>query len=202
MARYNEILVGRYNRFLTKLLSMKGAAPAPQLSGDIQVALNLFAGIENRFLESWERFGVGFAVVATAGQTDAVRFRNPSTSNMIAVFESLEVECSTNQELDISQGAAAADLPTASVGLAMDSRQRLQASIVPSTSVASPIALVNLFKRTVVAATVSRELINYENQELTILPGQALQVQETLVNAVLTVSAIWRERFLEESERT
>ena len=35
MSLFNEILAGRYNLTLRKLLNMKGEAPAPQISGDI-----------------------------------------------------------------------------------------------------------------------------------------------------------------------
>src|SRR6266851_4747570 len=57
MARFNEILVGRYNRSLQKLLSMKGQAVMPQLASELQPTFSFFSGAENRYLESWERFG-------------------------------------------------------------------------------------------------------------------------------------------------
>jgi hypothetical protein len=54
MAKYNEILTGRYNRFIQKLFSMKGPAPAPQLSSDIAMQMSFFNGVENRYLEGWD----------------------------------------------------------------------------------------------------------------------------------------------------
>src|SRR5882762_4396490 len=41
MARFNEILTGRYNRFLQKLLQMKGGPPSAQLASEIQPGFNV-----------------------------------------------------------------------------------------------------------------------------------------------------------------
>ncbi len=41
MAQYNEVLSGRFNQLLTKLFSMKGGAPAPQLSPEIQPVISI-----------------------------------------------------------------------------------------------------------------------------------------------------------------
>src|SRR2546427_12501654 len=89
MARFNEINVGRYNRFLTRLFQMKGASAAPQLASEIQPSFQLFAGIENRVLENWDRFSNAFNQAATPAVFSTLRFRNPAGSNAIAVFEKL-----------------------------------------------------------------------------------------------------------------
>ncbi len=80
MARYNEILVGRYNRRLQKLFSMKGEPPAPQLSTEIGTTLNLFSGIEERYLEGWAVFSLHVNNTVGAGVNAGVRFRNPVAS--------------------------------------------------------------------------------------------------------------------------
>jgi len=46
------------------------------------------------------------------------------------------------------------------------------------------------------------DFIGTDIQEITLLPGDALQVEDTVVNQQVVVSFIWRERLLEESERT
>src|SRR5438034_3476406 len=87
MARFNEILVGRYNRFVQKLLSMKGDAPVPQLASEFQPIIPTFSGVENRYLEGWDRFSITLSQTAVAAQTNGLQFRNPAGSNVIAVFE-------------------------------------------------------------------------------------------------------------------
>src|SRR5262249_53189622 len=51
------------------------------------------------------------------------------------------------------------------------------------------------------AANVAQEWISDTQHELVLLPGDAYYVQDQTVNEQLIVSAIWRERYLEEGER-
>jgi len=46
MAKFNEILAGRYNRFLQKLFQMKGGPPSAQLSSEITT--NISTAIEQQ----------------------------------------------------------------------------------------------------------------------------------------------------------
>src|SRR5260370_34607702 len=91
MALHNEILVGRFNRFLQKHLGMKGHPPAPQLASDIGVSLNLHSDAENLYLEGWEAFGVNVLQPASAGNVNELRLRNPTGSNVIAVVYTILV---------------------------------------------------------------------------------------------------------------
>src|SRR5260370_33791823 len=93
MAKFNESLVGRFNRFLQRFLSMKGGPPSAQLSTEIasQIELDNAGWLENRFPMGWRSYG-GFAIGAAAvGQTSAVFLRNPTTSGIIAVIEKLTI---------------------------------------------------------------------------------------------------------------
>lgn len=202
MARYNEILVGRYNKFLTKLLGMKGPAPAPQLAGDITASLPLFSGVEHRWLESWELFGTAVATVATAVQTNAVLFRNPVNSNVVAVFEKLVITSGVAQEIDMSIGAAIADLTTGFSSFPRDSRNRPNPTVSASFSVASPAALAGIIGRFNVVVSTPFEVLFTDLHELPVLPGRGVQFNNTVANQTLIVTAWWRERFLEDSERT
>src|SRR5258707_6598107 len=92
MARFNEILVGRYNGFLQKLLSMKGGPPAAQLATEIGVNIGLFHGVENRYLEGWLRFGLNSSVTGGVAQFAAIRWRNPATSNIVAEFAKRSIQ--------------------------------------------------------------------------------------------------------------
>src|SRR5260370_38399849 len=100
MARYNEILVGRYNRMLQKLFGMKGGVVAPQLASEISAAFPLFSGVENRYLESWNRFTSVVNQVALAGTPAQCQLRN-TTSNVIAVIDKLPTPSGTAQHLPV-----------------------------------------------------------------------------------------------------
>src|SRR6516165_1379087 len=113
MSLYNEILTGRFNRALQKFFGIKGGPPAPQLTSEISVAVNLFWGAECRYLESWNRFGAGFDVAAVAANSGAVRMRNPAASAVVAVFEKISIACVTAAGLfDMQNGPSTTDLAT------------------------------------------------------------------------------------------
>src|SRR5215472_3369261 len=83
MARYNEILVGRFNRGVQKLFSMKGEAPAPQLSSDIQVVHSLYTASDRLYLEGWNSFAAESPQAAVAAQFGFIQLRNPAKSGII-----------------------------------------------------------------------------------------------------------------------
>lgn len=203
MAVYNEILIGRWNRFLQKLTGMKGGPPARQLSSEISVSQPIFHGPENRYLEGWERFGFVITQNLLAAQTSDIRFRNPVGSNVIAVAESINITATAAQTGFIEIGAVTTDLATLvplTVG-ALDSRSRPQPTLIGSKT--NNGAFFGAAVKTWGIGTTSQaiELILTENQEFTILPGMGLQIDSQTVNVTLQASMIWRERFLEDSER-
>src|SRR5258708_33716745 len=103
MAIFNEILVGRYNRALQKLLGIKGSPPVRQVGGEIMPILGMFYGVDNRFLETWYRYAFNFDQPAIAGLTTAVRFRNPAGSGVIAVLESVKIWSAGAQNIQMRQ---------------------------------------------------------------------------------------------------
>src|SRR5260370_3026691 len=107
MARYNEILTGRYNRLLQKLLQMKGGPPAPQLASEISPQLSIpDLGVESRFHLGWNRFGFAINTAAGVGTASAAQFRNPPNSKVIRVIHKILVETSVTKEVDIATLAA------------------------------------------------------------------------------------------------
>lgn len=208
MARYNEILVGRYNRLIQKVLGMKGEASLFQFSTEMMAVLPMFMGVENRYLESWDRFGASFSQPGVAAVTSGIRLRNPIGSNVIAVAEKIFVHnaaAAVDQPL-LQVGPAAADLNTVTTmpGARMDSRGRPNPSLINSRSaaVSATNLAANLLQYALNANTQNFDLITFEEQEIPMLPGDALQVISNTVNTQMSVSFFWRERFLEESERT
>src|SRR5215813_11736817 len=87
MAKFNEILVGRFNRALQKFTGIKGLVPAPTLASEIMPVFPLPFGVENRYLESWSRFTAIASTGGAVGVQPIVKFRLPANSNIVAVLE-------------------------------------------------------------------------------------------------------------------
>jgi hypothetical protein len=208
MARFNEILVGRYNRYLQKLLSMKGGPPSAQLSTEITANLQLFHGIETRYLEGWNRFGQEQAVLAGgAGNVGQVRIRNPGTSNVIGVIEKIiiaNINAGTEQPT-VFQGVQPADLTTivTLTNARFDPRGNPTPTLIMSSKSNSVLTTYGS-NRAVYGMTTNTnvDVIVFEDHEITLLPGDALDVANGVANQALGVTFWWRERFLEDSERT
>jgi hypothetical protein len=204
MARFNEILVGRYNRLIQKLLGMKGDASLFQFSTEMMAVLPMYSGAENRYLEQWDRFGMSQSPGAGgAGNRTGIRIRNPGSSNVIAVIEKLFVSGLVADNPVINVGPQPADFGTIAVNTSsrFDARGRQQPTLIVSNSGnvgATPaVNLAQVF----FTASVQVELIFQENQELPILPGDALTIFATALNQGVSATFWWRERLLEESER-
>lgn len=201
MAVFNEIQVGRYNRLLQKLLSMKGGPPAPSLAGEIIAEIPLFHGVENRYLEGWERFGFFGSIAAAVGVNSFGRLRNPPGSNVIAVLESLTGRNVTTQGLTFGAGPTTTVIAGEASAGSIEGRGRTSSAMLASIST-NLVALPIRTFRVQPAAAVSIEFILTENQEFVLVPGTALEVATFNPNEGLTFGCTWRERFLEDSERT
>src|SRR5260370_39141970 len=89
MAIFNEILEGRFNRGLQKLFAIKGGPPVRQLGGEIMPVHPLRSGVENLWLEGWNRFVAFTDLTSCVGQIVGVRMRNPIGSHVCAVLVGL-----------------------------------------------------------------------------------------------------------------
>src|SRR5258708_15624953 len=119
-AVYNEIGIGRWNRFIQKITDIKGSPPARQLASEIVFKHPIFSGQENRYLESWDLFGVGITVGAIAGQSSGLRLRNPSASNVIAVLTKAVVAPQAIAVYNLEYGTPGASLSNAVVSIPME----------------------------------------------------------------------------------
>jgi hypothetical protein len=208
MARFNEILVGRYNRFLQKLLSMKGGPVAAQLASELQPVFPFFNGVENRFLETWARYTAAAPVSAIALQNGAAQLRNPATSNVIAVVERLGF---LEGLVDTSGVQINQDTGTAAFGAAVGQRCLDNRFVRGSTQTQGPSCQVSVGNNVPVTggrlaiipveANEETSFILTQDQEITVLPGDSLIVFSGIVNVGMVVNFMWRERLLEESER-
>ncbi len=202
MARFNEVLIGRWNRFFQKLTSIKGGPPSPQLASEITPVFEVEAiSVEDRFLLGWNRYGFGATQIGGAANIAAFRFRNPANSNVIGVLESIEIVCNLADFINVTYGKIATDLVNAITPGAIDGRSGQGSSSIVFSD--APLAAASLLPRIAFlrrADSFSEQWIYNPNQEIPIAPGFALQVENVTVNLNLTVSAVWRERILEEGE--
>jgi hypothetical protein len=201
MAIYNEILVPRIARGIQKLFGMKGEVPAKQLAGEIMPVHLIPTGAETRFLDGWNRWGVGIVSAANVANTNGVQLRNPPGSNMIGVIERAIVFSSAGQELDygIISGATSVDLATVHGSVSLDQRvvgPPASATLIESDSNVSPLS-GNVFFRTF----ANFEFIPTTGCEMAVAPGSLIRVVSTLANTQILVNFVWRERLLEEAER-
>lgn len=206
MAVYNELQVGRYVRLFQKLFSIKGRQPAPlQFSGEVSAFLSLFHGVENRYLESWNRFLTVQSIAAGgAGFNSTFRLRNPAGSNVIASIEKLAFSNNVAFQPRIEVRSVNTDLTTLSGGsnARLDSRSNPQSSLIFSNQNNAAFALtVNMWLAIISAATGGYvDAITFEEQEYTLLPGDSLTMTENGANLSLNAVIGWRERTMEESE--
>ena len=209
MARFNEILSGRFNRALQKFLSMKGGPPSAQLASEVtpNIQFNQM-GVDFRFLENWNRFGVGVNVPAIAAQNNSVVFRNPPLSNVMAVIERLSVAQGIADTLVLSLITGALAQANAVGQRNMDNRTTSGTGptlgAVCQTTFGNNVAVAGgvIGRITIPGGGTDYSIITHEDQQLTIAPNDSLQVTGVAVNTVLVVNIWWRERFLEDSERT
>ncbi len=206
MARYNEILTGRFNRLLQKLLQMKGGPPAPQLASEISPQLSIpDLGVESRFHLGWNSWGFAINTGGAVGTASAAQLRNPANSKVIGVIHKITIESSVAQEVDLAvlQGAASLDLASVAGTTSMD--QRLVGPPAGSMIVGSSTTGAtggNIFERVQLQAGVPYQVIVYENHEIPLPPGSLVRVTGSLFNQGLMVTFQWRERVLEDSELT
>lgn len=206
MAVYNEILAGRFNRALQKLTSIKGSPPVRTLGSEILPVFPMFWGVENRYLESWDRFGAYVNQPAVAANFSQVRMRNPAGSNIVAVFEKITwFDANLSPEIDILAMQVGPDLGQLATGVALtanrfDNRGRPQPTLLMSRTAAAQPSAIQLAV-TVAGPAGVYDIIVYENQEIPLLPGDCLTIGNSGTNTSLNVNFWWRERFLEDSER-
>src|SRR5882762_127110 len=200
MGIFNEILVGRFNRSLQKAFGIKGSPPVRQLGGEITPAVQIASGIENRYLEAWNRWLMGSGIGPVAAINSTLRLRNPLGSNIIAVIEKATFSESVNDLLRIGFVVTNADLGVFAVNAAnrVDPRQQ---SVGPNLIISTTAALQgSLISSYIVALTanVAYELIQDSDHQIPLLPGSAIDFWANTVNTQLNASVLWRERYLEE----
>ncbi len=202
---YNEVQVGRFLRAFQKFFSMKGTEPHEiTLAPEVMPSVSLRWGADVDLFQGWQRFGFSVASIAgVAAQNSVFRLRNPVGSNVIGVIESLHWSNTTGVDTAILSlgGGITVDLATTGTGIRLDARQGVSGSVlVPSWG--NNIAITNSIDRATLLGNTPWQFIQFEDQEIPVLPGDTFQVLTTVLNQTVIPGIRWRERFLEESERT
>ena len=206
MARFNEILTGRHNRLFQKLFSMKGGPPAPQLSTEVQPNFDIEdTPIELRFLKGEYIYGVSVAAAVVAAQFSFFQLRNPPTSGVIAIVESIYMfNISGPQQYVIQFGQPGANDASVSLTRSRDGRQLAKSSTIASvgnTTVGTQIG-TSIAQLGVNGANVTERFPNFKEGSLVLTPGDEVRVITLIAATQDFYSFLWRERLLEDSEKS
>lgn len=217
MARFNEILVGNYNRFLQKHLGMKGPPVAPQLAAELQPTINFPWGNENAWLFGWNQFSFFNLLGAQGAHRGVFRLRNPAGSGVVALvtrvlfydITNLAVEQFRISYAHVDGAADNVDLTVYAGAANWDTRgqARSSASIVSTgfsdTVGVAPVVSVWLGGGGAAGTGPAVEALRpHEADFLPLPPGDALSFFNQTANNNFSCCFFWKERLLEESERS
>lgn len=208
MALFNEIQVGRLNRFVQKLLAIKGQPPMPTVSSDLQFVHEIKSGNENRYLEGWNLFGFSGAVTANAGSFSLMELFNPAGSNAVAVVTRASWSSGTAEAPKL-QVVLKATGQQANVRVAgnFDSRSNTGSVVKVTDNNAAATVAVNgsgVGQAVIVNLPLNTpySFIQRPEDEVLLLPGDALYITATITQAIAAgFNFMWRERYLEDAER-
>lgn len=205
--KFNENQSARFNRFVQKLLGIKGGAPMPTVASDLQFIHAVNSGQETRYLESWDLFGLYKTITAAAANNQFFELRNPVGSNVIGVL----VRATFTNQTAADQPAltfvrnATADQSVIDTPASFDHRGRLSGSLILSdNNGAASIAIggtQSFIDAPALGANVRTEFIPSKDFEVPILPGDAVYMTNAVNATACRMSIWWRERFLEPDER-
>jgi hypothetical protein len=209
MALFNEIQVGRFNRYLQKLLAIKGGPPVPTLSSDLQASYNIDPGAEDRYLLGWDLFGIKQTQPATAAQANILELRNPAGSNVCAVVTAAGDSAALANSIIlglIPKPTTPIDQANLRSTVAWDARGRTASSCILSDASGGAPNLA--FGGTALGLAQVDQGVNYyvnlipTGEEVPLMPGSIMYVLSVTVNQANRPFFHWRERFLEDSERS
>jgi hypothetical protein len=205
VALFNEILVGRYNSLLTKLLSIKGPAPSPVVAPEIMPVLTLESDRPEWLFLGGQRLLWGLALQNSAVALRALSaLENPAGSGVLVVLERLSFIAVTGaMPFHIRPISGASGLPASGGAVARDTRLNPAGTAVSSAAImnsgqagAPPINGSDAY-HSVAPVNVVQEI----PIQLMLTPGFGVVVYgEAAVGQDYRLTWWWRERALEEAE--
>ena len=198
------LIAGRFNRFVEKLFNTKeGGSSLNSISPEIVINYTILSGVEDRYLQGWQRFSLDIQVAAVAAQFGVFQVRNQVGSGIVLVIESVMARTGAAA---ITEGilvkTTSTDFTVFSSQGRMDARSSPAPSAVTSngTTATSPATNQLANAQASVPANATWQFITSPGQEWTVLPGDAFLTWNTTANSALAASIGWRERVLESSE--
>ncbi len=209
MSGYNEILEGRFNRSLQRLFNMKGPASMNELGSIMQPQLQVHTDADQRFNESWDSFGFFAPTLGAAAGGSSLRFRNPPSSNVLAVFTRINLASGGGAAADsivLEIGATTVDSAGGSaIGRSLDTRTIRNSAIITSINPAggavalgSAIAQFSYIAAVTISETQREFLDGF--QRIVLTPGFALQLRNSANNQNFNANVLWEERPLGDAE--
>lgn len=202
MARYNEILVGRHNRGIQKVLSMKGGPPAPQLSTEIQPQFDIHKLRRDHIFTFGERLWAMTALQAAPGaNVNAWRVRNPANSGVLGTIEKILLNAAGLSTPLVNMGGTVADLATIFSSKPLDFRQGISGGSTIVASFGQPATTTgnSIISYSSLPASTIADVIIDENQQIVLAPGDQLTLYNATSNS-FSAAIWWRERPIEEGE--
>lgn len=195
--------VARISQWIEKRFNAKGGNVIVEIDPSARTTLLFPSGVEDRYLQGWNRFTFSATLLANAANSGAVRFRNPAASGAICVIEGLFYgnNVATYSQFSVQQGAASTDLSTSGSGFRQDPRGNPLSTAIVSVQNVTPGNLSNTIGNSFVNEVASSFIVTTD-QELVVLPGDAVQLVDLTVNELFFARWVWRERALEQSELT
>jgi hypothetical protein len=201
-----KIELGKFSSLIRRYLGMTGTSDVlDELAYEISPVLVLEAeSIDWEFLKGARVLASAQKVGAVAGQNSAARWRNPATSNTVAIFTSLNVGVGPNP-------APAASIVNVTHNVAEANNQTtVHGYTVRDSRAAPPFGGAVVFSSGIVAAggtlidmcacpAVSSFPI-WRGKTFVLMPGAALNVSLENQNLELVVGAHWIERGLSPQE--
>ena len=212
MARFNEILVGRFNRAVQKLFAIKGGPPTAQVSSEVGVQIPFGQmGADFRYLEGWALFAAAINLAPSVGNANGVQFSldNPNVpriTNIVAVLTRLQIITSLADVITVSENFAPnLNLTNVGTGIRLDSRGSRSASAL---NVSSSQGVIPAFGFTInqfsTQPNVPYEIILPDEMGIPMNGIHNIRLNSLVptLNVQWYVNVWFRERFLEDSERT
>jgi hypothetical protein len=157
--------------------------------------------VELRFLLGWHLYQVTVQQLASVANTSGVQVRNPLLSGAVAVLTSVQISVGAGEVVGISQtfGGVTPDLTNVGTGQRVDSRAKVNSTLVPS-SFAPVVDLAGLIFTQPIVITNPYEFLNKEYDAIPMFPGHTIRITGVAPNTDLRVHFKWRERPIEEGE--
>ncbi len=215
MARFNEILVGRFNRGVQKLFAIKGGPPTAQVSSEVgvQIAYNQM-GPDFRYLEGWDLFAGQISLAPSVGNANGIQFSldNPNAlparlTNVIAVITRLQIITGAADVINVSENfSPTSDLGTLNFGgIKLDSRIVRSAAALHMSSTQGVVPAFGFFMQQFsTQANIPYEIILPDEMGIPMngIHNVRITSQVPTLNVQWYMNIWFRERFLEDSERT